>query len=175
MKLRVFISFVLAVVREFYDRFRKIRCFALIVAVLFSLSNDDDVDKLAENIAVALKCQTSSKEAYKSVLKTLLFSAIHHLHRSTPFVRFQMSSVLKTTGVARLRSSCDLVTCFAAFTDPELLSGSNAYGCENCTKLAKPSSDPFLGLLFACSGGLSSSLVIFACSSIPLRISFSCP
>jgi ubiquitin C-terminal hydrolase len=34
----------------------------------------------------------------------------------------------------RLKDHCSLENCLLAFTDPEILEGSNAYGCLNCTK-----------------------------------------
>jgi len=37
-------------------------------------------------------------------------------------------------GMARLVEDCSVVDCLAAFTDPELLSGSDSYGCEACSR-----------------------------------------
>lgn len=38
-------------------------------------------------------------------------------------------------GMDRLKGEVNLMDCLAAFTDPELLEGSEKYGCRNCTKI----------------------------------------
>ena len=52
-------------------------------------------------------------------------------------------------GFERLQASCSLQDCLAAFTDPEELTGSNLYGCVNCTRLAAQHPVNALGLPLA--------------------------
>jgi ubiquitin C-terminal hydrolase len=42
--------------------------------------------------------------------------------------------ILESGPYQRLKENCSLENCLLAFTDPEVLEGSNAYGCLNCTK-----------------------------------------
>lgn len=56
------------------------------------------------------------------------------------FQASKLASKLKKCGANRLKGDVDLRTCLDAFFDPEMLSGANAYGCENCTKVERANS-----------------------------------